>query len=292
MFKRIGLFLIVNALVIVTISVIMNVLSMALGVKIEGYMGIAIFCGLFGMGGAFISLSISHWMAKRAYNIPLVDSSSRDQTAVYLYQTIARLSQSAGLPKVPEVGVYESPDPNAFATGPSKKKALVAFSSGLLNSMSREEFEAVAAHEISHIANGDMVTMTLLTGIANSLVMFLARMVAMAINTFLSDDDGEGLGFFGYILVVFVLESVFMALASIPIAAFSRWREYRADHGAAKLTSPGGMINALKRLREYTEIETQKDGFAISKISSGRKVSLWSTHPSIENRIERLQENF
>jgi heat shock protein HtpX len=186
------------------------------------------------------------------------------------------------------VGVYQSNEVNAFATGPSKKKSLVAFSTGLLGSMNRQELEAVAAHEVSHIANGDMVTMTLLTGVANALVMFMARIIASLLNSFLSDEEGGGLGFFGYIMVVMALETVFMLLASIPLAAFSRMREYRADGGAARLTSPSAMINALKRLGSAAGAPAIKDSMAIAKISSHRKVSLWSTHPSLEDRIRRL----
>jgi heat shock protein HtpX len=289
MLKRIGLFLVTNFLVILTISLIMNILLPALGIKVEGYLGIAVFCGLFGMGGAFISLSISRWMAKRAYNIRLISSTEPDYNLRAIYDMVFRLSRAAGLKVMPEVGIYESPDPNAFATGPSKDSSLVAFSTGLLRSMSPKEVEAVAAHEISHITNGDMVTMTLLTGIANALVMFLARIITFAIDNFLRNDEGEGgLGFFARIFVVMALESVFMLIASIPLAAFSRAREYRADAGAAKLAGSTSMIQALQTLAKASNIPTQSDSFAMSKISSGRRISLWSTHPALEDRIARL----
>jgi heat shock protein HtpX len=204
---------------------------------------------------------------------------------------VAKLSRQANLPAVPEVGIYESAEPNAFATGPSKNKSLVAFSTGLLSRMNRQEVEAVAAHEISHIANGDMVTMTLLTGIANALVMFLSRIIASVIDSALRGDDDEGgLGFFAYIMVVMALETFFMLLASIPIAAFSRYREFKADAGAAKLTSPREMATARRALAKVAEIPTHKDSYAIAKISSNRKVSIFSTHPSIEDRIARLEQ--
>lgn len=288
MFKRLGLFLITNLLVVVTAGVILNILLPMMGVYVQGGWGLAVMCGVFGMSGAFISLSISRWIAKRAYGIQLVSASSSDYNAREIYAMVAQLARQANLPEIPEVGIYHSPEPNAFATGPSKKKSLVAFSTGLLESMSKQEVEAVAAHEIAHITNGDMVTMTLLTGVVNALVMFLARILASIINNFLSDEEGGGLGFLGYILVVMLLETVFMMLASIPLAAFSRWREFRADSGSARLTSPGAMINALKRLGSMADVPERKDSFAMAKINSGKRVSLWSTHPSLEARIERL----
>lgn len=291
MFKRIGLFLLTNLLIIVTVGVILNVLMPMLGMPRDGVAGLAVFCGVFGMVGAFISLAISRWMAKRAYSIQLIDAHTQDYRAREIYEMVARLAGQAGLPAVPEVGVYESAEPNAFATGPSKRKSLVAFSSGLLAAMDRQQVEAVAAHEINHIANGDMVTMTLLTGIVNALVMFMARIVASVVDNFLRDDEGGGgLGFFGYIMVVMLLETVFMILASIPLAAFSRWREYRADAGAARLTSPRAMASALGRLGEMMNIPVQKDSFAMAKISSSKRVSLWATHPSLEDRIARLSQ--
>lgn len=291
MLKRVGLFLLTNLLVIVTVGIIMNIIMPMFGIQVQGWMGLAVFCGVFGMTGAFISLAISRWMAKRAYNIHLIGQNEQNYELREIYAMVAKLSRQAGLPQVPEVGVYESAEPNAFATGPSKSKALVAFSTGLLRSMKKHEVEAVAAHEIAHIANGDMVTMTLLTGVINALVMFLSRMIAHAIDNFLRGDDGEGgLGFFAYIMVVMFLDTFFMMLASIPIAAFSRYREYRADAGSAKLTSPSAMADALIALSKAAGIETKKDSYAIAKISSNRRTSLWSTHPSIEARVERLRK--
>ncbi len=290
MLKRIGLFLLTNILVILTVSLILNVVLPMLGIRLAGAWGIAIFSGVFGMTGAFISLAISRWMAKRTYNIQLVGGSTQDYRGREIYDMVARLSRQAGLPAVPEVGIYESAEPNAFATGPSKKKSLVAFSTGLLSSMERSEVEAVAAHEVSHIANGDMVTMTLLTGVANALVMFLARIIAQVFNSFLRGDDEEGgLGFFGYIITVMVLETALLLLASIPLAAFSRYREYRADAGAACITSPMAMASALQRLQHASAVPQVKDSFAMAKINSSKRVSLFSTHPSLDDRIARLK---
>lgn len=291
MLKRFGLFLLTNFLVIVTVSIIMNVVLPLFGIQLQGTAAIAIFCGIFGMTGAFISLWISKWMAKRSYNLMILDSSTRDPNLRAIHEMVVRQARQAGLPKPPEVAIYEAPDPNAFATGPSKSNSLVAFSTGLLQAMNQQEVEAVSAHEVSHIANGDMVTMTLLTGVANTFVMFFSRIAASLIDSFLRDDEGNGgLGGIAYFAVVMVLDMVFMLLASIPLAAFSRWREYRADAGAAKLTSPQAMAAALERLRNFTEVETQKDSFATAKISSGRRVSLWASHPSLESRIAGLQQ--
>lgn len=289
MLKRIGLFLLTNILVILTVSLILNILLPLLGIRLQGAWGLAVFCGVFGMSGAFVSLSISRWMAKRAYGIQLIEPAAQDFRAREIHDMVAQLSKKAGLPAVPQVGVYNAAEPNAFATGPSKKKSLVAFSTGLLSSMDRSEVEAVAAHEVSHIANGDMVTMTLLTGVANTLVMFLARIIAQALNSFLSDDDSGGLGYLGYIMTVFLLESVLMLLASIPLAAFSRFREYRADAGSARITSPAAMASALERLKDAVKAPQRRDSFAMAKINSSKRVSLFSTHPSLDDRIARLR---
>lgn len=290
MLKRVGLFLLTNFLVIITVSLVLNIVLPMFGIELQGATGLAIFCGIFGMTGAFISLAMSKWMAKRAYNIHIISHNDNNYELREIHSMVAELARKAGLPKTPEVGIYQSPDPNAFATGPSKSSSLVAFSTGLLDAMDRKEIEAVAAHEISHIANGDMVTMTLLTGIANALVMFLARLIAGAINNAMSDEEGEGLGFFAYVMVVMLLETVLMIFASIPIAAFSRYREYRADAGSAKLTSPHSMADALKALSRISgRIPEEKDQFAIAKIASKQKTSLWATHPSLQDRIKRLE---
>jgi len=291
MLKRIGLFLLTNLLVIITVGIILSILQGVFGISGSGITGLAILCGVFGMVGAFISLALSRIVAKSVYNIYVIEPDDPNFQYRELYNMVVRLSRQANLPSVPEVGIYQSPEPNAFATGPTKNRSIVAFSTGLLASMNKEEVEAVAGHEISHIANGDMVTMTLLTGIANALVMFLARIIATVIDNALRGDDNEGgLGFFGYIMVVSLLETFFMLLASIPIAAFSRYREFRADEGSAKLTSPRTMANALRSIARAAGMPTPKDSFAIAKINSNRKVSLFSTHPSIEDRIARLEQ--
>ena len=298
MIKRIGIFLFTNFLVTLALGAVMFVLVRFLGIDIGAYgsptgiMSMMFFCGIFGMGGAMLSLFMSKTMAKKAYRLTMIGSDMQDSGLRSVHQMIVRLAKEAGLPRTPEVGIYRSPDPNAFATGPSKSDALVAFSTGLLEGMNAQEVEAVAAHEISHIANGDMVTTTLLTGIANTFVMFLATIAAALIDNFLrgNDEEGEGggLGMMGYFMVRMLLQSVFMFLANIAIAAFSRWREFRADAGAAKLTTPQAMASALNRLKNFTQIPVKNDGLLSSKISSGGLRTLFSTHPPLDERIKRL----
>ncbi len=297
MLKRIGLFLIVNILVVLTVSIVLSILGAVFGFQPAGLIGLAILAGLIGMGGALVSLLISRWIAKKFHGLQLIDERTSDPNARRLYEMVSRLSKQAGISTMPEVAIYSAPEPNAFATGPSKDKALVACSTGLLQSMNDREVEAVLGHEISHVTNGDMTTMTLLTGVMNSLVIFLAHLAAMAIDNFLSGEEegeGGGLGIIGYFIVVNLLEMALMPLAAIPIAAFSRRREYRADAGAARLTSAEAMINALRRLSQAVQPEQpkhQEDSFALAKINSGRRVSLWASHPPIEERIKNLQRN-
>ena len=200
---------------------------------------LAIFCFVWGMAGSMISLQISRWSAKRMTGMQLVNGRTGDATADWLYGAVEQLTRKANLP-MPEVGIYDSPEVNAFATGPSKSRSLVAVSSGLLRSMRREEVEGVLAHEVAHIANGDMVTMTLLQGIVNAFVMFLARIIAYALTSRGSrDDQGAAPSF----MLVMMLELVLGALGMIVVAWFSRQREFRADHGGASLAGKSSMLN-------------------------------------------------
>lgn len=285
MIPRIGLFLATNMLVILTAGFILNVVLPLFGVEIRGGMMLAIFTGVMGMGGAFISLLMSKSAAKRSYRLQMLPPSDP------LYAMVSRLASESGIPD-PEVGIYDAPEANAFATGATKKSSLVAFSTGILNSLSEDEVEAVAAHEVSHIANGDMVTMTLLTGIANALVMFLARVVAIVIDQMLRGKSGRGrgLGYMGQALIANFLNWALMMLAYIPISAFSRWREYRADAGAARLTNAHSMMDALRKISGVSVDDRENPSYAMQKISSFRRVSLWSTHPPIEARIKALQQ--
>ncbi len=296
-FKRISLFLVLNILVVVTLSILTSVLGIrpyitAYGMDYEALMG---FCLVWGMGGAFISLGLSRIMAKMMMGVRVIDPRQlHDPQLQWLVETVHRLSHSAGISTMPEVGIYESPEVNAFATGPTKNRALVAVSSGLLYRMNRDQVEGVLGHEVAHVANGDMVTMTLIQGVVNAFVMFLARAIAFAIAQTGRRDDGEGGSFsYGsYYLVQFVLEIVFMILGSILVAFVSRWREFRADHGGARLAGRDKMISALEALRRnYELIDPQAQPAVQSlKISSrGGFLRLFSTHPSLEERIARLE---
>jgi heat shock protein HtpX len=295
-FKRIGLFLAVNALVLFTISIVLNLLGVKPYITAYGldYQSLMVFCLIWGMGGAFISLALSRVMAKWMMGVKIVPSDSRDPELRELVQMVHELSRTARLPKMPEVGVYESPEVNAFATGPSKSRSLVAVSSGLLNRMTREEIKGVLGHEVAHIANGDMVTMTLIQGVVNAFVMFLARTIAYALTMARGQENEETQGTpMSYYIVQFALEMVFMIFGSMVVAWFSRYREYRADSGGARLAGRGNMIQALEGLkRTFEEVNpSAQPAVQALKISnrSGGVMRLFSTHPPLEERIERLK---
>ena len=283
--KRIGIFLLTNLLVMTAISVIVSLL----GLRMDGLWGLLVICALFGMGGSFISLLISKSMAKWSYKIQLIQPGNSHSKAANLLYAIDGMAREKGI-KTPEVGIYQSRDANAFATGSSQNSALIAFSSGIIDRLSDDELAAVAGHELSHITNGDMVTMTLLMGIVNTFVMFFARILAFAIDNALRDNRGGGLGFFGYIMVVTLLQNGLMLLAYIPISAYSRFREFRADAGAARLTGAIPMIEALKQISLAYQPDKRTDSYVLAKINNRRRVSLFATHPSIEARIKKLQE--
>jgi heat shock protein HtpX len=295
-FKRIGLFVAVNVLVMVTISLILNVLGVKPYLTPYGldYQSLMIFCLVWGMGGAFISLALSRIMAKWMMGVQVVASDNRDPDLRELVQMVHELARSAHLPVMPEVGIYESPEVNAFATGPSKSRSLVAVSSGLLHRMKREELRGVLGHEVAHIANGDMVTMTLIQGVVNAFVMFLARAIAFSLTMVGRKDSEENQGTpFTYYAVQIVLEIIFMILGSILVARFSRYREFRADMGGARLAGRESMILALESLkRTFESVDpTAQPAIAALKISSrpGGIMKLFSTHPPLEERIERLK---
>jgi len=287
--KRIFLFLLTNLAIVLTLSIVLSVLGVGRYIDPDGGLNIqalAIFCFVWGMGGAFISLQMSRWIAKRATGVRLVDGRTGNAEHDWLHTTVARLTQQANLP-MPEVGVYESGEVNAFATGPSKSRSLVAVSSGLLRAMRPEEVEGVLAHEVAHISNGDMVTMTLLQGVINAFVMFLARLIAFAISRSSDSRSGYGTNF----MVVIVLQIVLGILGSLVTAWFSRQREFRADRGGATLAGRDRMLGALRRLASNRElVDTQHQALATLKIHGKRGWGVFfSTHPPLEARIAALE---
>ncbi|WOT03864.1 protease HtpX [Shewanella youngdeokensis] len=284
--KRIFLLIATNMAILLVASIVMSIL----GVNTSSMGGLLVFAAIFGFGGAFISLAISKWMAKKTMGCEVI-TTPRDSTERWLVDTVARQAEQAGI-KMPEVAIYQSPEFNAFATGPSKNNSLVAVSSGLLYGMSQDEVEAVLAHEVSHVANGDMVTLTLIQGVVNTFVIFAARVVAGLINNFVAsnDEEGEGLGTIAYMAVVFVLDMLFGILASIIVAYFSRIREFRADEGAARLAGKEKMIAALDRLRHGPEAGAMPAQMSALGINGKKSMAeLMMSHPPIEKRIAALK---
>jgi len=288
MFKRVTLFLATNLAVLVLLSLVLNVL----GVDPSGIVGLLVFASLFGFGGALISLMISKWSAKR-FSGAVVITAPRNDTEHWLLATVQRQAQMAGI-GMPEVAIYQAPEINAFATGANRNNALVAVSSGLLQAMTRDEAEAVLAHEVSHIANGDMVTMALLQGVLNTFVIVLARVVGRVVNQALSGGRDHGGGGLGYFVTVMVLELVFGLFASMIAMWFSRYREFRADAGGARLAGRTKMIAALQKLAmTYGEntLPKQVAAFGISGVVSHGLRQLLMSHPPLEARIEALRSS-
>jgi len=244
---------------------------------------------LFGMGGSMISLFLSKWMAKRAMGVQIIEQPSTPFEHWYL-ETVARQAQAAGI-RMPEVGIFDSPDPNAFATGWNRNDALVAVSTGLLQSMSRDEVEAVIGHEVSHVANGDMVTLALLQGVLNTFVIVLARVIGSVVDGMLrgqnSQDSGPGIGNFVVTMIAQVLLSF---LATMIVMWFSRYREFRADAGGAQLAGRQNMANALRALQRQHEPQDLPAGEMAAFGISGKIGSLFSSHPPLEQRIAALEQ--
>jgi heat shock protein HtpX len=291
-FKRIGLFLLTNFAILITLSVIYQIL-LATGVvrgteALGAYGPLMVMSALFGFGGAFLSLLISKYTAKWMTGAQVIES-PRNATEAWLVDTVRRHAERAGI-GMPEVAVYDAPEMNAFATGASRNHALVAVSSGLLRSMDRTQIDAVLGHEITHIENGDMVTLTLLQGVLNTFVIFLSRVIGGIIDSALRGrDDRERGGGIGYFITVMILQSVLGLLASLIVAWFSRRREYRADRGGATLASTPAMVSALSRLGQAQETALPQ-AMAAFGINSGGLIGLLRTHPPIEDRIRALQE--
>ncbi len=291
---RILLFLATNIAVLVLVSIVFNLLGLegilaANGVDLN-HGSLLIFCGVFGMGGAMISLLLSKWMAKRATGTVLIEQ-PRNRDEQWLVETVRELAEEAGI-GMPEVGIFPSETANAFATGWNKNDALVAVSAGLLQRFRPEEVRAVMAHEIGHVANGDMVTLALIQGVVNTFVMFFARIIGHTVDRVIfKTERGYGIGYF---VVTIVAEIVLGILASMIVAWFSRWREYRADHAGASLASPGAMIAALQRLQmeqnQHQDLPGQLTAFGISEGMKQGLMSLLASHPPLDDRIRALQQ--
>lgn len=294
MLKRIGLLILANFAIFIMLSLVLTVISMVFGVNFGTMAGsslnlgaLFIFSMVVGFTGSLISLALSKTMAKTSMGVQMIDV-DRPQNGLeqYLVDVVRREAGKAGIP-MPEVGIYEG-DPNAFATGASRSSSMVAVSTGLLNTMNREELEAVLAHEISHVKNGDMVTMTLLQGVMNTFVVFFSRIIGWVVDRGILRNESDAPGA-AYYITSMVLDIALGFLASIVVAAFSRWREFHADAGAASIM--GGsrpMVDALRRLGglESQELPGSVKGFGIA----GGMGSLFASHPSIEERIKALEE--
>ena len=283
---RIVLFVATNLAILVLLGIVMSIL----GVDAKSTSGLLVMAAIFGMGGSFLSLAMSKWLAKQSTGAQVIVNPT-NPTEQWLYTTVRRMAEQAEI-GMPEVAIYDSPDLNAFATGMKKNDALVAVSTGLLQNMSKDEVEAVLAHEISHVACGDMVTLALIQGVLNTFVILLSRLAAGIINNFLSDEEeGGGLGFFGYMAVTIVLEIVLGLFASMIVMWFSRKREYTADKGAAYLAGKDKMIGALRRLQAHHEPSHLSDQVAAFGIrpKAGGLTLLFRSHPPLEARIAALQ---
>jgi len=285
--KRVFLFLATNIAVLLVLSIVVRLLGVQ---DPQQYGGLLVFSALFGMGGAFISLLISKWSAKRQTGARVI-SEPRNDAEQWLVNTVTKLAHAAGI-AVPEVAIYDSPQPNAFATGARRDSALVAVSTGLLSSMQKDEVEGVLGHEITHVSNGDMVTLALIQGVVNTFVIFGSRVVGEIIDraVFRRDDSRGGRGI-GYFVSVMVLQVVFGIAASLIVAAFSRTREFRADAGGARLAGRERMIGALERLKSAhpEPLPQQLQAFGIAGDAVSRFGRLFMTHPPLDERIGRLR---
>lgn len=291
---RILLFVVTNLAILLLLSLVLKVSGLEQMLAAQGggmnLTGLLIMAAVVGMSGSFISLLISKWMAKRSMGVQVVEQPA-NAMELWLVDTVGHLARRAGI-GMPEVGIFASDAPNAFATGANKNKALVAVSSGLLKRMRKDEVEAVLGHEISHIANGDMVTLSLIQGVVNTFVFFLARVIGMLVDrvVFRNANNRGGYGI-GYWMVTMVAQTVLGVLAMMVVMWFSRWREFRADAGGARLASRDKMIAALERLRTASEPEPLPGQFQAFGISSPRSgwAKLLMTHPPLDERIAALR---
>jgi heat shock protein HtpX len=291
LFKRISLFLITNLAIVLVLSFTARLLGLDRFLTANGLNlgGLLMFAALFGFGGSCISLALSKWMAKRATGAQVIENPS-NPTERWLVETVRRHAQLAGI-GMPEVAVYEAPEINAFATGMNRNSALVAVSTGLLQQMTPDEAEAVLGHEVTHVANGDMVTLALIQGVVNTFVIFLARVIGYLVDRVVLKNDRDSLGI-GYWVTSIAAELVLGILASIIVMWFSRRREFRADAGGAQLAGRDRMVSALQRLKALHEPSTLPQAvqaFGISGKQSGGLARLFMSHPPLEERIAALQ---
>lgn len=288
--KRIFLFILTNLAILAMISIVASVTGLEAWLARQGTNlgGLLVFASIFGFSGAFISLAISKWMAVRSMGVRIIEQPANPDQQ-WLLETVRSLASRAGV-GMPQVGIFDSPQPNAFATGPRRDHALVAVSSGLLQAMDRQQTEAVLGHEITHVANGDMVTLTLLQGVVNTFVIFLARIVGNVVDrTVFRDSDGRGLA---YLATVLVTQLLLGLLASLIVMWFSRQREFRADAGGARLAGRDRMISALQRLEGATQpLPAQMNAFGIAGGEGSGLRRLFMSHPPIEERIAALRSS-
>jgi heat shock protein HtpX len=290
--KRFGLLIAVNILVMISVSILTGVIcTFIYGNPTPpngSFIPLILFAGLFGMGGSVVSLYISKWSAKRMMNLNMIDPNTATYQEREILNTVHKLARLANLPKMPEVGIFNSPEMNAFATGPSKSNSLVAVSSGLVQSLNKGELEAVLGHEIAHIANGDMVTLTLIQGVINTFVIFFSQIIANIVASQF-DRNRRMIQW----VVYMVTQIAFTMLGAIVVSYFSRIREFRADKGGAKFSSRENMIAALRALSRQSIPLQKEDQLAAFKISGTSKVwALFRTHPPLEDRIARLQKGY
>ncbi|MDQ0340346.1 heat shock protein HtpX [Caldalkalibacillus uzonensis] len=294
MARRIFFFILTNIMILLTIGIVLSLITTLTG--FEWYLtgdginllSLLIFSAIVGFTGAFMSLAMSRWMAKKMMGVHVLDPdgplSPRERMIV---EKVHRLSRAAGLTHMPEVGIYQSPEVNAFATGPTKKRSLVAVSTGLLDTMDDDAVEGVLAHEVAHIANGDMVTMTLLQGVINTFVVFLARVIAFAASRFVREDLQPVVHF----IAIIVFQLLFSILGSIVVMAYSRYREFHADRGGADLAGKDKMIHALSSLKAYVNrVDDSQQALQTLKINNKQSLSkLFASHPDLDERIRRLE---
>jgi|SRR5580658_1097875 heat shock protein HtpX len=288
--KRIVLFIATNLAVLLVLTLVARLLGIDTYLATHGQslQGLLIWAALFGMGGAFVSLAISKWQAKTFMGVQVISPQSADPTGQWLLGVVEHHARNSGV-GMPEVGIFNSPEPNAFATGMSRNSALVAVSSGLLQRMNRQEIEAVLGHEMTHVANGDMVTLALIQGVVNTFVLLLARVVGNIIDrTVFRSEDGRGIA---SILIFYVLQIAFGILATPIVMWFSRWREFRADRGGAQLAGTTNMIAALEELKRVHEpLPTQQfAAFGIAGGDGGGLKRLFMSHPPLDERIAALR---